>query len=265
MRICIIILLLFNFQFLGALNAQQVWLDKTIPNARTFTVDETGAIYIVFEDNSIVKYSINGDSLQNFRSIQNGNLSKVDATNPLKLLLFYPDYSKITILDRMLSVKNEIDLKKIGIFNASVVGMGMDGNIWIFDQNNTQLIKINDQLQVINKSEDLRQLTQTYIKPNFLTESERKIYLADEKKVLLFDQFGVYLNTLKLTFGQLEQVSAATLIYTNELQVVSFQLEGAETKFSQISNNYPLLSSRVAHNKIYYLYKNRLIVTSIAP
>jgi hypothetical protein len=265
MRYCTLFFLFFTLLLKADLGAQQVLLDKTIPDARTFTVDETGAVYVVFEDNSIVKYSNTGDSLLHFRSVQNGTLTKIDATNPLKLLLFYPDFSKIVVLDRMLAVKNEIDLKKIGIYNASIAGMSMDGNIWIFDQNNAQLSKINEQLQIVNQSEDLRQLIQTYIEPNFLTESQRKVYIADGNKMMVFDQFGVYLNTIDLSFGQLEQVLGATLLYNNKIQAVSYELEGGMSKFTQIVNNYPILAVRVSDGKIYYLYKNRIIATSIAP
>src|ERR1700754_3885044 len=76
-------------------------LQKAIPadHARFMTTDELGNVYLVRQDNGLIRYNNNGDSTGNFRSIQNGDLEWIDATNPLRILLYYPAFSKVILLD----------------------------------------------------------------------------------------------------------------------------------------------------------------------
>jgi len=43
-------------------------------------------------------------------------VAQLDVTNPLRVLLYYKDFSTIVILDRLLSNRSTIDLRKQDIF-----------------------------------------------------------------------------------------------------------------------------------------------------
>src|SRR4051812_1226942 len=90
---------------------------RAIPmQSRMMTVDELGNVYVVRKDNSLVKFTEAGDSSTFYRSVLNGEIGGVDATNPLRVVVYYPAYSKVVLLDRMLAPKSELDLKKMNIF-----------------------------------------------------------------------------------------------------------------------------------------------------
>lgn len=259
---------LLSFLLLCAFFAKGQQLLSEIPlrDARTMSTDEIGNIYIVYEDNSLVQYNEHGDSLTHFRNIQNGVLAHIDTRNPLKLLLFYPDFSKIIILDRMLSLKNEVDLRPLNIYRVGAAGLAMDGNIWVYDLNNVQLLKIDDNLNIINKSDDLRSAIQSFPEPVSLEEQDRKVYLLDTAKgIYVFDQFANFLNNIELFHVKQLQVHNALLVYVSGDSLFSYNPVTAVSQSLPLPQTDDFISARVDRGKLYLLSRNKLRIYRLAP
>ena len=100
-----------------------------------FYVDNLNNIYLVYNEGRLKKVSPKGDSLAVFNDVRKfGKLSSVDVSNPLKIILYYKDFSTIVVLDRFLNIRNSIDLRKESLFQVRSVGQSYDNNIWIFDE-----------------------------------------------------------------------------------------------------------------------------------
>lgn len=245
---------------------QELLSEMTLREARAMSTDEIGNIYVVYEDNSLVQYNEHGDSLTHFRNIQNGMLAHIDTRNPLKLLLFYPDFSKIIILDRMLSLKNEIDLRQLNIFRVGAAGLAMDGNIWVYDLNNVQLLKIDDNLNIVNKSDDLRSAIQSFPEPVSLEESDRKVYLLDASKgIYVFDQFANFLNTIELFPIKQLQVYNSLLVYVSGDSLLNYNPVTAASHSLPLPQTDDFISARIDRGKLYLLSKNKLRIYRLAP
>lgn len=250
---------------LGTAAAQE--LLKTIPTekARSITTDELGNIYLVREDNALIRYNPDGDSTGNFRSIQNGDLLWVDATNPLRVLLYYPAFSKIILLDRMLTVKNELDLKKLSIFNAPAVGMSADGRIWVYDFVNARLKKIDDQLNLTNTGNDMRQESQTVPSPTALLERDAKIYLCDPANgIYTFDRFASYINTLEINGIKHLQAFGSQIIYQDKDTLKAYDVKTLSLKTIALPAQQDFIEARIERNRMYFLFKNRLELYKVA-
>ena len=234
---------------------------KTIPveDAQLMTTDEMGNVYLVRGDNSLIRYSQNGDSTGNFRSIQNGDLTWVDATNPLRVLLYYANFSKIILLDRMLSPKNDLDLKKLNIFNAPAVGISVDGRIWVYDFNNARLKKIDDQLNVTQTSNDMRIESGTVPSPTCIIEREAKVYLCDSLNgIYTFDRFASYTNTLEIPAVSRMQAFGNQLVYRSGDTLRAYDLKTLSMKVIPLPQTTDLLDVRIERKRMYFLYKNKL-------
>ena len=140
-------LLLHIFFILACLPAVQLRaadslrLIRSIPmEARLMNVDDLGNVYVVRSNNSLVKFTETGDSSTFYRSVLNGDIGSVDVTNPLRVVVYYPSYAKVILLDRMLAPKNELDLKKINIVPNASVALSADGNLWVYDKVNALLL-----------------------------------------------------------------------------------------------------------------------------
>src|SRR5437867_3559374 len=67
-----------------------------------FTTDNFGNTYLV-KGEEIKKYSASGDLLKIYSNKTMGKITSIDASNSLRLLVFYKDFSSIIILDDLLS------------------------------------------------------------------------------------------------------------------------------------------------------------------
>lgn len=160
------------------------------------TTDALGNAYVVVE-NQILKFSPTGKPLQNFSESQWGELRAVDATNPLKVLLFYPDMARIVLLGTQFAPQSTIELRNIGIMQPTLACSSANEGYWIFDLQDFQVKKVNFNLEISAQSGNLLQITDQRVLPNFITEYNQRVYLNDPQQgILVFDAFGTYLKTI---------------------------------------------------------------------
>lgn len=168
--------------------------------AKLFTADNLGNIYVLTQAGQLIKYDSQGDSLNVFNDIRRyGTLYSMDATNPMKVLLYYRDFSALVMLDRFLNRVNTIDLRKAGIFQAKAIGLAYDNNVWVFDEQSAKLKKIDENGRILNETPDLRQVLGMALSPSCLTDRDGLVYLYDRNNGLyLFDYYGTLKNALPL-------------------------------------------------------------------
>ncbi|HLG38251.1 MAG TPA: hypothetical protein VI461_01240, partial [Chitinophagaceae bacterium] len=99
-------------------------LIKTIKgDIAAFTVDNLDNIYLLSSTNQVKKLTANGDSVAIFNDVKKfGQATLIDVSNPLKVLLYYKDFATIVVLDRLLNVRNTIDLRKQNILQVRAIG-----------------------------------------------------------------------------------------------------------------------------------------------
>ena len=77
-----------------------------------FNVDNLDNLYLINKNNQLKKITGSGDSVAVFNDVKKyGNPDYLDVTNPLKSLLYYKNYSTVVVLDRLLTVRNTINLR----------------------------------------------------------------------------------------------------------------------------------------------------------
>ena len=194
-----------NITITDSINVQGVKTDsafkflKNIPGSYSYLdVDVLDNIYLISEKNQLKKIRSNGDSLAVFNDVKKfGNPTLLDISNPLKVLLYYKSFSTVIILDRFLAVRNTINLRNQNIFKVKTLATSYDNNIWIFDEQNISLKKINDEGKVLSETLDLRQLFDTVPSPSQITDKNNFVYLYDENRgFYIFDYYGSFKNNL---------------------------------------------------------------------
>lgn len=163
-----------------------------------FNTDNLGNIYLLDKGNQLKKINAAGDSVGVFNNVKKyGTLTYIDATNPLKLLLFYSDYSTIVVLDRFLDMRNVINLRQKNIFKANAVGASYDNNIWVFDEGDGKLKKIGDDGSLLSETTDLRLLLDVIPAPSQLIDRDGRVFLYDtENGFFVFDNYGSLQNRI---------------------------------------------------------------------
>jgi len=177
----------------SAQRASDFVLSRTITGDFTdFTVDNLGNIYVLNKDNQLRKLSPDGDSLATFNDVRRyGKVSSVDVTNPLKIVVYYREFTMIIELDRFLNIINTIDLRKLNILQAKAVGLAYDNNVWVYDELDAKLKRIGDDGSLVDQTTDFRQLFDSTPDPSLLRDQSGLVYLFDTVKgVYIFDHYG---------------------------------------------------------------------------
>ena len=233
-------------------------------NAQFLSIDNQSNIYVKDNANLLTKYSPDGDSLMQYRSIKNGQIAGIDALSGLRIYTFYKQQGTVVILDRNLTEKNSIQLRKLNIYNISNIGASQDGSMWVYDFDNAQLIKVDEQLNIQQKSDDTRLVTRLVIHPDQIIENDRQVFIIDNKQgVFHFDQYGTFVNHYLIPSDQIFQITNQTIIYLKDNTLHSYNLKNSSTGSIPLNTfikdgNEPILDIKISNTNYYILYNSHL-------
>lgn len=194
---------------------------------RFFSTDKLKQVYLVSTDNELIKYGIAGQPTFTYNNNRLGELAFIDVTDPFNILLFYPEYFTIILLDRTLSETAEYNLFDLQFQDIPAVGISRDNYIYIFDKLTDRLKKINKTGITQWESSTLQQLiNRADVEPKSIIERENFIYLNDPALgIFVFDEFGQYLRTVDLQNLEDLQVVNDYIFYAKSGRAYSFQLK----------------------------------------
>jgi hypothetical protein len=193
--------------------AQTVWplqLQKKISgNFTQVYADNLLNIYTVNASNQIKKYNSKGDSVAVYNNLtQYGNISSVDVTNGLKVIVYCKDFGIVNILDRFLRPINTINLRQQNILQASAVILSYDGFIWVFDEVDFKIKKIDEKGKVLVETPDCRIVFPQFKAPVKIIDTDGILYLYEPSTgFLVFDYYGAFKQQLSYTNWQQVQVN----------------------------------------------------------
>ena len=171
---------------------------KIAGDIASFAVDNLDNIYLVSSTNQLKKLSPAGDSIAVFNDVKRfGQASLIDVSNPMKVLLYYRNFTSIVMLDRFLNMRNSIDLRRQNIFQVRAISQSYDNKVWLYDEVNNNLKKIDEDGRVLLETPDFRQLFDQAPSPQQIFDQDQLVYLYDSTKALyVFDYFGTLKNKI---------------------------------------------------------------------
>jgi hypothetical protein len=235
---------------------------KKIPvSAHLFTTDPVGNLYVVKGNNSLIKYNAKGDSIAFFNEIKKGKITQIDATNPLRVLVYYADYGNILILDNILSLKSTLKLSSLGIVNAPCIANSADGNIWVYDPAGN-LVKISTKPE-ISFTASLRNVLEKAIDPVFMTEQDRALYIVDSTEgVKKFDQFGLFKTSYPFFTREIQYFNAYLVYYAAPWLISYNTLSMRENKI-RLPDEHDIERVRVERNLVFIQRRESLDIYSL--
>jgi hypothetical protein len=242
------------------------YLSKTIEgDINDFTVDNTGNIYLLNKNNQLKKLDGNGDSMAVYNAVNAyGDIYFVDVSNPLKILLYYKDFTTIVEADRLLRILNTIDLRNLGIFQVKAVGLAYDNNIWIFDELDAKLKHIGDDGTLLDQTTDFRQLFDSVPDPSFIIDQSGLVYLYDTAKgVYVFDHYGSFKSKVSLLNWRDFNVIDKSMIGRKDSFFYKYQLGKLDIQQEPVSPAYlNAIKIKITPSAVYVLKKNILQIYS---
>ena len=238
-----------------------------IPGNFTYMdVDVLDNIYLITAGNQLKKINANGDSVAVFNEVKKyGNPSMLDVSNPLKLLLYYKNYSTVVILDRLLTLRNSINFRKMGIFSVKALTTSYDNNIWLFDEQDLKLKKIDDDGKLLQETTDLRLLFDSVPSPTQITDRDNFVYLYDESKgFFIFDYYGTLKNNLPFLHWQHIAISGNSMYGFVNDKLYSYELKSLNLKSYTLPAYFnDNINIKAINGKIYLLKKDGVEIYSV--
>ncbi|MDQ2752954.1 MAG: hypothetical protein M3R72_08020 [Bacteroidota bacterium] len=268
-RIIGLFLLLFSLQTFAADTTLHLQLIKTIEGSfSNFYADNLENVYLISSSaNGLKKIDSGGDSIATFNNIRYGNIYSLDVTNPLKILVFYKDFSTIVILDRFLASRATIDLRKLDITQVKAVAQSYDGNIWLYDEGEGKIKKIDENNNVLLESSDLRLVFDDSLNPQKIIDNNGQLYLYDTRLGwIIFDYYGAFKKNLPFSHWQNVSVNDNVLWGRNEKQF--YYASQNDVDFHTLSGRFvfdDILKTGKERNKLYVLSKVGLTIYNINP
>jgi hypothetical protein len=244
-----------------AQNDSSFTLAKTYPGDFSyFTIDNLDNVYLLSNTNQLKKISPNGDVVL-FNDVRRyGKLFSIDATNPLKVLLYYKNFSTVVVLDRFLNVRNTINLRQQNIFKVKAIAASYDNNIWLFDEGDATLKKIDDNGSVLMTSVDFRNIFDSVPSPDQITDRDKFLYLYDSTKgFYTFDYYGSFKTRIPFVNWTSTDVIASTLYGFSDHLLHQYKPGSLNLKDYILPVSFRnALQIKAGNNKLFVLQKDGL-------
>lgn len=235
-------------------------------NFSNFAVDNLDNLYLITGTNQLKKLNSNGDSAGIFNDVKRyGNPSSIDVSNPMKVLLYYKNYSTVVVLDRFLNVRNSINFRRQNIFSVKAISTSYDNNIWLFDEQDYKLKKIDEEGKLLQETVDTRILLDDGLAPSKIIDRENFVYIYDTAKgFYIFDYYGGYKNKIPLLNWHNVEVNANTIYGFGNNKLYSYQVNTSvqkEYKLPAFFGKYNAV--KVMNGKVYLLKSESLDIYQV--
>ena len=258
---CLSFILFFSFADVCA--SDSLHFVRRLPlKARYFTTDPLDQIYLVLGRNTLMKCNDEGDSLFTYNEIHTGALRIVDAGNPLRIVLYYPDENKVTFLNTQLSSLAEINLNDMGFLQVNCVANSYDGGLWVYQQAAGLLVKLDAHYQEQQRI-SLYETGENPAWPCTMTERDRFLYFSDTVSgIRKFDLYGYPITVYPYKTHSFQLISNI-LLYVSKDTLHAYQPERFSEKTLALPDAASILEVRMGRKYIYILRKESLDIYTI--
>ncbi|MEM7103196.1 MAG: hypothetical protein AAF502_08710 [Bacteroidota bacterium] len=221
-------------------------------------------IYAVDEDGELIKFSPEGEELYRFNEFTLGMPTLIDATNPFKVLLYYPEFQTVVTLDNTLSKTGSFDLFDLDFDIIEALCFSNDGNIWLYDPISFKVKKIDNSARTLLSSSDLSLVLESALEPSFLLERENWLFVNDpESGILVFDVYGEYSKTLDMPGLRSFQVVDGRIIYFNDKTLHAFDLQSLDRYIISIPETEKAIQNvRIEKERLYLALEDEVRIYS---
>ncbi|MFC2100530.1 hypothetical protein ACFLRZ_01735 [Bacteroidota bacterium] len=228
------------------------------------TSDKLGNLYVI-DNNQLIKFNSQLELEKTYSNLNLGAISFIDAADPLKIILYYKDFSTVEFLDNTLSPSGDpVSLRNLGLELATLVCSSFDNSFWVYEPQNFQLIRLDKKLQILFNSGNINQITGNDIQPVFMIEYNNHLYLSDpETGILVFDRYGTYYKTIPIKSLNNFQIIDTQLYYFSESSLKVYNLKTHdEISFPLPENDVHSISlfRGVKQMKIFIQFKDKISV-----
>ncbi len=228
-----------------------------------FVIDNLGNIISV-GNNEILKFNSKGDKTASFSNSMLGEISTIDASNPLRLLVFYKEFNQVLFLDRNLAeIGTEVDLYEYSENETELLCSSPHGGFWTYNSIDNQAAHISEFGKTINKSILLSDFWEDEIPSSMHVYTNDLYLLYPEKGILILDQNGQFKKKISIPEIQNFQLNKNSIIYTKQSGIYSINTFQKEDTLIYQFDKQEIQNAVIYDNKIYLSNKKSISITPL--
>ena len=236
---------------------------KIVMDGGNYITDNLQNVY-VYSGSSIKKYDSRGALLYSYSDKSYGKITSVDVTDPLKIMVFYKDFPEVIFLDNTLSLNGTaIGPSNLGFPFTTLACISHDNGAWLFDAQNLQLVHLDINLNVTQKTGSLMQLLGFPVNPNYLLEYNDYVYMNDTAQgILVFDTYGTYYKTIPIKGLSAFELRGDDLFYNTKNRIHTFHLKTITEDATPMPDSLATMG-RIEKNMLFEEYMDTVRVYTI--
>jgi hypothetical protein len=224
-------------------------------------IDAQGNIYLSTEKGAILKYSSSYEFIMAYASNEVVPISSLDVSFHFRIFGFYKSQQSYILLDRNFKMLNEVRLDPELIGNAVSASYASDNMVWIFDEMDFSLAKLNPTLNQLVIDIRLPLLVETELLFIIqLEEYQNRVYLNNAGEgIYVFDLFGNFLKKLKIPTYKIFKISRDCIFFIDNNFIKSFQVYTNEEHTIRQIENKNILTALVTSQHLLLIYPDQVI------
>lgn len=228
----------------------------TIPgNVQFVTGDHLNNTYLLrgFE---VEKYDSTGKQVARYSNNRLGKAGFVDASNPLKILVWYADFQTAVFLDRNMTELGRLNVAQAGFPAVRCLASAADGNLWAYDEATSFLLKLSTSGEKQLESQPLNlAFSQRFAPTCIRDDGGQTVFLSDPLQGLaVFDPFAQLDRILLIKDLTQFEVEGGILFSTGKESIRIENWRGLSAK------NIPFPAAVNSENTRYWIAKRRLFI-----
>lgn len=198
-------------------------------SCNSFNCDSFGNLYSV-SNFQIEKFDSLGKRIALYDQSTNGKIGAIDITNPLKIMIFYPDRNKVLFFDRNLAPMDpSIDLSLLFDETISLCCNSNSNGLWCYSQNGSKLFRISQQGEITSTFDNLNQWLPTGFAATQLIEIGDYLYMGDPNNgIIVFDRWGSIIHKIPNLYQGTFSVVSELIFYHRENKVFYYNPKNFE-------------------------------------
>lgn len=222
------LLTLFGINFTGfsQKNWQMQWSVPIDSNA-VWDIDNIRYCYI-FTNQTFRKIDVNGKTIlqESYKSL--GDITKIDAQNPLKIACFSEGQQSICFLDNALAVQNDcVDLNDLNVDLATGFSASLQTDrIWVYDEPNSKLLIITLRTGQSQVSQNVKSLLELGIVTDIQEIDNRLFLFDDHNQVAWFDMYGNFMDYTQLPESAFIYPLKNNFLVGNQREIIAYDVNG---------------------------------------
>lgn len=214
-------------------------------------IDRIGNFYVI-KDAVLQKFSNNGELLFSFSNFSFGNITSVDVSNYLKIMIFYGESSTLLFLDDRLSpISDPIDLFSRQYTTIALAAYSADNRTWLYDFANSDLIILDIYFNKIDKIH----YNFPHFQPTQLIEIQGKqmsMYNPMDG-LYIYDSFGTFDKKIRIETAYPVQIVDHTIYYIKDGNFYGYHYQKLSEEMVEL--NLPDMKQCLRYKNMLFILK----------